>query len=326
MKLRTSLKALRKAFAGRRIDVVFAAMLSLTLLLTAGCTDQNVTPEAGAVQQNDDSPTIVVTSYALEFLVAEMVGDAASVNLLPADAESDQLLSAEEIQQLQNADLILLSGAGYEPWLQMVSVPKSRTTDTSSTYRQRLLTSADTVTHQHGPRGADANDNLISQTWLAPEFAIAQARHTERRLTQLLPDNAEQIAARSAALVAELEAIQTTVQQLAESTDSVTVLATTSDYAYLVKSLDWKLELISDDSPELLPENSANNLWLVFVPQQAPAEFSAAIQNIKTGLVHIDSLETPTDGQSFTQRMQQNIDAIQAALKAVTNAAEAAGR
>lgn len=302
----------------QHVRSLWLSLLWLTLLLPMGCSDRDASSNVVPVPENSGPPRVVVTSYALQSMVSEIVGDAATVVLLPANRGSSQLPLADEIQQLQTADLILLSGAGYEPWLQTVSLPKSRMTDTSDTYQQRLLTAADTVTHQHGPRGADANDNLISKTWLAPEFAIAQARHAERRLISLLPENAEQIAARAQALVARLESIQATVQQLAETTDNVTVFATTSDFAYLVQSLGWKLQRVQAASGLPKPGTAETGLILIFAFQHTSPESLPDLQDERPQLVRIDALESPTeeDEKSFTDRLQQNISAIRTALEA----------
>jgi hypothetical protein len=123
--------------------------------------------------------------------------------------------------------------------------------------------------------------------------------------------------------VTRLESIQATVQQLAETRDNVTVFATTSDFAYLVQSLGWKLELFPTEPDVSLPKNSGDGLRLVFVFQHHPPESLPERQASDAQRVHIDAIESVAteSEQSFSDRMQQNMNAIRTALEAAASAA-----
>ena len=57
-----------------------------------------------------------------------------------------------ELSALQEADLILLNGAGHYGWTERVSLPRSRTVDTSRAFADALI-AVEGVTHSHGDEG-----------------------------------------------------------------------------------------------------------------------------------------------------------------------------
>ena len=70
-----------------------------------------------------------------------IVGDAGDVVLVVPNETSSPNWSptVDDAKTMQQARLILVSGAGYEPWKDRVSLPGSRTRDTAAGYYDQLI-------------------------------------------------------------------------------------------------------------------------------------------------------------------------------------------
>jgi len=88
--------------------------------------------------------------------------------------------TVEQIIAMQEADLIVVNGAGYEGWLKGVSLPASRLVDSTAEARDRLIAIDSTVTHSHGTEGEHEHTGTAFTTWLDPSLLIEQARAAEQ--------------------------------------------------------------------------------------------------------------------------------------------------
>ncbi len=115
-------------------------VLAVTLIVVAsGCGTEEPT-EAGSDQA--DLPTIVATTNILGDVVAEMVGEQANVvTIMPVGADPhDFQPSAQQVDQLLNADALIINGGGFEEGLldvidsaEQAGVPTFRSLEAVST-------------------------------------------------------------------------------------------------------------------------------------------------------------------------------------------------
>ena len=76
--------------------------------------------------------TIYTVNYPLQYFAQRIAGEHAQV-IFPGPADEDPAFwipGTETIQRYQQADLILLNGAGYARWTKRVSLPRLRSVDT----------------------------------------------------------------------------------------------------------------------------------------------------------------------------------------------------
>ena len=74
-----------------------------------------------------------MVNYPLKYFAERIGGPHVNVTL-PVTADEDPVYwvpGIEVIGQYQQADLILLNGAGYAKWVKKASLPRSKTVDTS---------------------------------------------------------------------------------------------------------------------------------------------------------------------------------------------------
>ena len=109
--------------------------------------------------------------------------------------------TSADIERMQQADLILLNGAGYAKWVERATLPASKVADTTAGVSDRLLELAGTVTHSHGPEGEHEHHGWAFTTWLDPTLALDQARAVAAALQARLPGAADEIDEEGAVLI-----------------------------------------------------------------------------------------------------------------------------
>jgi zinc transport system substrate-binding protein len=137
--------------------------------------------------------TIYTVNYPLQYF-AEHIGGEFVQALYPGPASADPAYwkpDVETVVEFQQADLILLNGAGYAGWTKQVSLPLAKQVDTSLAFTELLLPVTDKVAHTHGPTGDHVHDDLAFTVWLDPELAKLQASAIHDVLVKLLPEKSE---------------------------------------------------------------------------------------------------------------------------------------
>ena len=123
-----------------------------------------------------ERPLVVTVNYPIQYFASRLVEDDAEVRF-PVPEGIDPSFwrpTIADISSIQSADLILLNGAGFATWIDRVSLPRSKTVDTSAEVRDRFI-STETITHSHGDGGEHSHEGIASYIWLDPSIAIAQA-------------------------------------------------------------------------------------------------------------------------------------------------------
>ena len=179
----------------------------LIVLLLAACSETD-----HAQSSNEENaaprPLLVASNYALFYFASQIAGDSEQVpQIVFPEIEGDPAFwvpSADQIQLMQSADLVLLNGAGYESWLDWVTLDRDRLLDTSAGFTDKLIELEDTLTHQHGPAGEHAHPGIAFTTWLDPQLAMEQAEAVAAALENLALDQAERLRNNLAALQSRL--------------------------------------------------------------------------------------------------------------------------
>ena len=128
--------------------------LVLSLILWS-CGEKKAEKEKQVIEA-EIIPSVFVSNYPLEYFVQRIAGD--KVETISFYKEVEEPTTWEpgevEINALQEADLVLLNGASFEPWAMMLSLPQSKLVITTAAVEDQLLEEKQTVSHSHGPEGA----------------------------------------------------------------------------------------------------------------------------------------------------------------------------
>jgi zinc transport system substrate-binding protein len=161
----------------------------------------------------------------------------------PADWRPD----AEQVAAAQAADLLLLQGAGYAPWVARATLDDTKLVDTTAPIREQMIREPQATTHQHGPEGAHSHAGLSTRTWLDPSLAAGQAAAIEQALVRAAPQYAAAFAAGRAALDAELAALDERLRAATADLGETPLIFSHPVYDYLIRrcaldgvSLHWE--------------------------------------------------------------------------------------
>jgi len=301
----------------------------LLAILLAGC-DGSSKPQTQAPSDRQPIRVVVTSQPLLEMAQAVGQGIFEISKIVPQDVSSrDWKPRQEDIRTLQQANLILINGAGYEPWRDRVSLPGSRLKDTAAGYYDQFIRIPDAVVHQHGPEGPHSHPGTAWATWLDPDLAISQLSQVTSALVRVSPEQKNAIETASARLKAQLDGLNPLIAELAASTagHSLTVVTDGPFYHYLLHRLSWKVNYLhwsesgdpsDQDRDEFatlvktLPESQRRIFLLSDRASTAAAEIAKAAGFT---VIRIDLCEFPVDpAVTFVDRMRANLTRLKTAV------------
>jgi zinc transport system substrate-binding protein len=216
--------------------------------LLAACSDNPSPVAEPELARSADRLQVVAINAPLAYFAERLGGDLfrvdtlAEVGIDPADWQP----SVADVMAMQEADLILLNGAGYEPWLERVSLPAPRVLISSEAVTEQLIES-ETITHQHGPEGAHSHTETAFTLWLDPLLAVEQARAVGSAISVLHPQAANEIEERMDDLEQELLQLHEAWLRVVVQIGSAPLLFSHPVYQYLERryqlngrSLHWE--------------------------------------------------------------------------------------
>jgi len=260
----------------------------------------------------------------LGYFAQRIAGDVAEVTM-PAPADEDPAFwqpSADEIAAFQQADLIILNGAGYAKWVANASLPRARLVDTSQAFADRLIVEEEGVTHSHGAAGEHSHAGMAFTTWLDFSQAAAQAGAIASALALKAPDEAAAIEQRAAALDSDLLALHERGKAIGQSLSGRPLIASHPIYQYLVRAYGLDLQAVTwepDVAPTAEQLGELDSLIDVtqaghFIWENTPIEEAAAAVSGRglTNLVFATG-NAMQPGDDFIGLMEAGLDALEQA-------------
>jgi zinc transport system substrate-binding protein len=232
--------------------MTFRAFLvfSLFALAVVGCGGEQPASEQAA------QTYIVAVNNPLAYFADRLIGEGVEVRtLFPEDIDPAMWVpTVEGALQLQGAALVVLNGAGYEQWLDKVSLAPGRIVITSDTTREQWIELDDQVTHSHGPQGEHAHGNYAFTTWMDMSLARSQAQVLALALRQRWPEHSGQIDTGLEALLADLDALDEEYDKVARELAGRQLIYSHPVYQYFQRryrlpgaSLHWEPDAMPDD-------------------------------------------------------------------------------
>ncbi|MBD3344940.1 MAG: hypothetical protein GF401_07750 [Chitinivibrionales bacterium] len=202
----------------------------------------------------NEKPVVYTTFYPTQYFTQRIGGnDVAVVNPVPENEDPIFWLPPREIiRKYHNADLIVLNGAGFEEWVDMVTLPREKVVVTASPLKNEFITYEKAVTHSHGPGGEHAHEGLDGHTWLDPVYAKVQAERIQEALIELLPEKKETLAGRFRSLIDDLDNLDKKLKALGKN--EIPLLMSHPAYNYIARRYKWSI-INLDLDPEKMPSH-----------------------------------------------------------------------
>lgn len=261
---------------------------------------------------------VVATNYPLAYFAERLGGQRLKVIFPVPDSEDPAYWKpdAQAIGQMQRADLIVLNGAGYEKWLNRVSLPKLKQVDTSSGFKDAFIQIKDAVTHTHGPGGEHSHDGTAFTTWLDFEQAGKQAAALAHAIQRRRPELKSVVQENLDTLLAELGGIDAELKRLSSAWAKQPVLGSHPVYQYLARRYGLKMESVHWEPHEMPPESEWNALKKLLASHparimlwEAPPspEIAARLKTLKVASVVFDPCANRPKTGDFLSVMRANI-------------------
>jgi zinc transport system substrate-binding protein len=267
-------------------------------LLPAAC-GQPENGEATAQEPVDLRLSVYAVNYPLAYFASRIGGEQVRVTLpVPADQDPAHWQPApEQIIEYQQADIILLNGAGYADWVKTASLPNNRLVDTSRGFLDRLI-ALDDPTHSHGPAGTHSHGEFASHTWLDPALAVEQARGVLDALITYRPEHETEFRSHFAGLERDLQTLDQDLTAAFQALEQTPVLFSHPVYQYLARryaaearSLDWEPDLVPDaQALEALAAVRAEHPATVLIWEREP--FAVTVETLEAEGLRSIAFET----------------------------------
>lgn len=261
--------------------------MAVTVAVLGACTtDDPASPGAG------EGLRVVATTTQVGSVAREIGGEAIELTVLlrPGIEAHDFELTPAAGAALERADLILVSGAGLEDWLDetLTTIGGSdRVRDLSDGVSLRAP-GVDEASHE-GDGGHD--DEVDPHYWLSAPNAIVMAENARDALAAAAPDQADGFAERAAALIARLEEADVEVRSMIDEvpaenrrivTDHDALGYFIDEYGLvfvgsIFPSLDVSSEPSAQEIEALVAEIRAEGVTAIFTESSVNPRLAAAV-------------------------------------------------
>lgn len=231
----------------------------------------------------------------------------------------DYTLTVRQMQAIESAEVIVLSGAGLEDFLGDALAGVDTVIDSSAGIT--LLAGG----HHHHHDGEEPGEEGESDPhlWLSPESAMAQAENICAGLSAKYPQYADIFQENLAGLLSDLRALEDYGKEQLSGLSSREILTFHDGFTYLAHAFDIEIaDAIEEESGaeasakeliEMIEEVRRHDIRAIFVEENGSGS-AASIIAAETGAA-CGTLSMAMSGDDYFSAMYANIDALKEALK-----------
>ena len=286
-------------------------ILTLALFLLSGCSRRNV-----------NCPIVATTGPVYQFTQALCAGTELTVAQLITDDVSclhDYTLRVDQMQAVESAETLVLSGAGLEEFMEDVISGIETVIDCSAGVNVMSYGEDHGHAHEHSQDHHHEHDPHI---WLSPENARIMAENICHGLSRKYPAYAETIQRNLTDLLAQLDALQAYGEETLSSLSCRELITFHDGFAYFAHSFDLEiLEAVEEESGSEASAKELKHLVTLVSEHRLPAVFmeingsvsAAHVISRETG-AKVFALDMAMASDDYFQSMYHNIDTIKEAL------------
>ena len=285
------------------------ALLGLLLLILCGCAPADPPAQIAAT-----------TLPVWEFTCRITEGTGLTVSRLvtePVSCLHDYSLNVRQVKALEAAQLVVISGAGLEEFMDDLLSGKGSVVDASSGIEILECSHEHDHDQDHGH-----HHEVDSHIWLSPENAMVMARNICAGLCQQYPQHSAAFEANLDALLTDLEALDA-YGKAQLSTLSCRDMVTFHDgFGYFAHAYDLHiLEAVEEESGSEASAQELKHLIHLVTEHTLPALFTecngsvsaAGVISRETG-IPVFQLDMAMGGDSYFDAMYHNINTIKEAM------------
>ena len=276
----------------------------------------------GCSNKSNQTQIVATTLPVYEFATAICDGTGITVSQLVTENISclhDYTLQVRQMQMLEQAEIVITSGAGLDSFVHDVLTDSAVCIDAS----QGIALLCSDVHHDHEPSHDHAHGEEDPHIWLSPVNAKIMANNIYASLVTAYPEHQAVFAENLQHLNCKLDALHNYgIQELNDlaSRDCITFH---DGFAYLADAFDLHiLRAIEEESGseasaqeiiELIALIETHNITAIFTERNSNAS-SPEILHRETG-VSVYELDMAMSGSSYFDAMYHNINTLKEALE-----------
>lgn len=280
-------------------------------------------PLWGCSTTTDNAPILATTLPVYDLTSALCDGTGLDVALLITESVSclhDYSLSTRQMKSLENAQLVVISGAGLEEFQNDVFSNCENLVDASE--------GVSLIECHEDHDGHDAHDHAghnhehDAHIWLSPKNAIIMARNICQGLQAQFPAKAEQFSQNLLVLEAQLLQLQNYGEETLKDISCRELITFHDGFAYLAQAFDLTIlaaveeesgsEASAKELISLIEEVRHHRLPAIFTEINGSCSASSVI-SAETG-VKVYALDMCMGDGNYIQSMYKNIDTLKEAL------------
>jgi ABC-type Zn uptake system ZnuABC Zn-binding protein ZnuA len=281
---------------------------------------------SGCAQQPEYAQVAATTLPVYDFTAALCKGTPITVTRLVTEEVSclhDYSLNVRQVKAAEAAEMIVLSGAGLEEFLDDLLVGKA-SIDASSGIE--LLCPTESHDHGHDDHEADHaghHHDKDPHIWLSPENAMIMAQNIFAGLAAEYPAYASIMEENLAVLVHDLQLLQAYAEESLAKLNCRELITFHDGFGYLAQAFDLHIiraveeesgsEASAKDLIHLIEEVEHHDLPAIFT-ERSGSDSAASIIARETG-ASCRMLDMAMAGDSYFDAMYHNINTLKEALQ-----------
>jgi zinc transport system substrate-binding protein len=270
-------------------------------------------------------PVIVVNTYPLEFIVREVAGPLAEIQVMPTPTPEAPELSAAQVTQLQSATLVFYQ-SGLSPAIDAVlaGADMSRVVDTATLVGELPV---DTDYAQNTEGNPVPGTQMDPYTWLNPANMGLFTNVLADRLVKLLPANTTTIGQASNALVERFGELDAAFLAALTDCERREFLTSYPAFRYLasaygltqlsVPGLDSQSEPTAElraQVSELVGEYGLTTLLVYPAGDETQSDNLSATLGLEVALLDpVETITAASPGSDYLQVMYTNLEVLRLA-------------
>jgi len=180
------------------------------------------------------------------------------------------------------------------------------------------------ITHSHGPQGKHTHKGTAFTTWIDPEIAVLQAAAVKDALVKLLPDDADAMTSRHAALEKDLQDLDARLKKAVAAHPDRPVIFSHPVYQYFQKALAIHGRFVHWEAGDMPDEASWKKFdamleatpvrWMIWETQPREEVVKALKDRGVEAVVYDPVGNRPASGD-FMDMMRSNAAALEQAFR-----------
>lgn len=284
------------------------AIISIIIVIPLSIFVLYATDSSKEFTSNDDSNLKVISSFYPLYEFSKIVGQEKidATLLVPVGVEPhDWEPTIKDVQEMQNADLIIINGIGFESWVDNL---------------QDAGYSGDIIDTSNGIQVKPGDPHI----WLNPVYAKSQVQNIANAFSNSDPANKQYYQSNAASYIKELESLDSTIRKELSGCNS-DFIAFHDAFSYfaeeyelnqhtIISSTNSHGEVTAKTLESVIITAQKLNIKIIFAEETANTKTSQVIADEIGGIVLVLSpLETASE-ETYISKMTQNLENLKQSL------------